>query len=148
MSRYILFDLMRIFIIFCCNNEFIIRETKKRFITEESNHDIDNYFDDNIISGPEGSWLGHLQATSIFLEIARSHSWKFKASKIRIAYFEVKLLGVIVSAKRKRADPEKVETLLSMKTLESTSEVKSFVGLAHWFQEHVKGMAWSITHLN
>ena len=27
-------------------------------------------------------------------------------------------------------------------------DVKSFVGLAHWFQEHCKGMAWNTTNLN
>ena len=35
-----------------------------------------------------------------------------------------------------------------MKIPENALEVRSFVGLAHWFQEHVKGLAWNITALN
>src|SRR5436190_4832137 len=130
------------------NNEPTIREAKERLITEALDHGIDNYFDDNIISGPEGSWLGHLKATIAFLEVAISHGWKYKADKVRIGYFEIKLLGVIVSAKGKRVDPDKIGTLLSMRRPENSTEVKSFVGLAHWFQEHCKGMAWNITILN
>ena len=112
------------------NNEPTIRETKECLITEASDHDIDNYFDDNIISGSEDSWLGHLKAMIVFLEVAISHGWKYKVAKIRIGYFEIKLLGVIVSAKDKRADPDKIETLLSMRRSENSSDVKSFVDLA------------------
>ena len=50
-----LFDLTNAFAIFNRNNEPTIRETKKHLIIETSNHDIDNYFDDNIISRPEDS---------------------------------------------------------------------------------------------
>ena len=83
------------------NNEPMIWAMKERLEAEVPDHDINNYFDNNIISGMAGSWLGHLQATSIFLKIECSHGWKFKASKIHITYFQVKLLGVIVSAKGK-----------------------------------------------
>ena len=148
MSQRMLFGLTGAPATFNRNNEPTIRETKERLSTEAADQDIDNYFDDNIISGPENSWLGHLKATVAFLEVAISHGWKYKAAKVRIGYFEIKLLGVIVSAKGKRADPDKIETLLSMRTPENYAEVKSFVGLAHWFQEHCKGMAWNITILN
>ena len=148
MSRRMLFGLTGAPATFCRNNEPTIRETKERLVAEAPDHDIDNYFDDNIISGTEGSWMGHLKATIAFLEVAMSHGWKYKAAKVRIGYFEIKLLGVIVSSKGKRADPEKVETLLSMRRPDNSAEVRSFVGLAHWFQEHCKGMAWNITVLN
>lgn len=62
-------------------------------------------------------------------DFAVRHGWKFKASKIRIGYLEVKILGVIISAHDKREDPTKVEALLSMKTPQNSPEVKSFVGL-------------------
>ena len=68
--------------------------------------------------------------------------------KVRIGYFEIKLLGVILSTKGKRADPDKLETLLSMRRPENAADVKSFFGLAHWFQEHCKCLAWNITILN
>jgi hypothetical protein len=93
-------------------------------------------------------WLGHLKATIVFLEVAISLGWKYKAAKVRIGYFEIKILGVIVSVKGKRVDPDKIETLLSMRTLENTADVKSFVGLVYWFQEHCKDMAWNIITLN
>jgi len=66
-----------------------------------------------------------------FLKVSLCHGCKYKAAKIRIGYFEVKLLGVIVSVKGKCADPDKIETLLSMRRLENAADVKSFVDLAH-----------------
>ena len=148
MSLRMLFGLTGAPATFCRNNEPTIQETKERLVTEAPDHDIDNYFDDNIISGPEDSWLGYLKATTAFLEVAISHGWKYKAAKVRIGYFEIKLLGVILSAKGKRVDPDKIETLLSMRRPENAADVKSFVGLAHWFQEHCKCLAWNITILN
>jgi len=55
---------------------------------------------------------------------------------------------LVLLYKRMASDPTKVDTLLSMKIPENALEVRSFVGLAHWFQEHVKGLAWNITALN
>src|SRR5271167_3546316 len=68
MSQCMLFGLTGAPATFNRNNEPTIRETKKRLIIETSDYDIDNYFDDNIISGLEGSWLGHLKAMIAFLE--------------------------------------------------------------------------------
>src|SRR5271167_2312884 len=104
MSQRMLFGLIEALATFNRNNEPTIRETKERLIIATSNYDIDNYFDDNIISRPEGSWLGHLKAMIAFLEVAISHGWKYKIVKVRIGYFEIKLLDVIVSAKDKHAD--------------------------------------------
>ena len=82
MSLRMLFGLTGAPATFNRNNEPTIRETKECLITEAPDHDIDNYFDDIIISGPENSWLGHLKATIAFLEVPISHGWKYKAAKI------------------------------------------------------------------
>ena len=148
MSKRMLFGLTNAPATFARNMDPTISEVKEQFKRHILDQDIDNYYDDTTISGPSGDWLGHLRATESFLIIAMRHGWKFKASKIRIAYPEIKILGVIVSAHGKRPDPTKVDALLSMKTPENALEVRSFVGLAHWFQEHVKGLAWNITALN
>ena len=148
MSKRMLFGLTNAPATFARNMDPTISEVKEQFKEHIPDQDVDNYYDDTTISGPGDDWLGHLRATESFLIIAMRHGWKFKASKIRIAYPEIKILGVIVSAHGKRPDPTKVDALLSMKIPENALEVRSFVGLAHWFQEHVKGLAWNITALN
>ena len=82
MSQCMLFGLIEAPATFNHNNEPTIQKTKERFITEAPNYDIDNYFDNNIISETKGSWLSHLKATIAFLEVAISHGWKYKAIKI------------------------------------------------------------------
>src|SRR5436189_2876914 len=81
MSQCMLFGLTGAPATFNRNNESTIREAKEHLTTEAADQDIDNYFDDNIISGLENSWLGHLKATVAFLEVAISHGWKYKAAK-------------------------------------------------------------------
>ena len=125
-----------------------IKDIKAELKEKTPDQDVDNYYDDCIQSGPAEDWLGCLKATDIFLSKAMQHGWKFKASKICIAYPEAKILGVIASAKGKHVDPSKVDTLLTMCTPCNASEVRSFIGLIHWFQEHIKGLAWNITTLN
>ena len=82
------------------------------------------------ITGPDNDWLGHLRARESFFIIAIRHGWKFKVSKIRIAYPEIKILRVIVFSHGKRADPTQIDALLSMRTPQNALEVRSFVGLA------------------
>jgi RNase H-like domain found in reverse transcriptase/Reverse transcriptase (RNA-dependent DNA polymerase) len=133
---------------FARNMDPTVQEVRQALKSANLLQDLNNYFDDCILSGPSDEWQNHLRATSTFLEIAIRYGWKFKCSKIRIAYTQVSILGVIVSAFGKRAHPQKVDTLLAICTPRNSSEVKSFVGLAHWFQEHIKGLAWNIVTLN
>ena len=124
MSWRMLFDCTNAPITFARNINPMIAETKEDLKEQAPDQAMDNYYDDCILSGPSDDWLGHLHATAIFLSIAILHGWKFKASKIRIGYPEVKILGVIVSAHGKRADPAKVDALLAMKTPQNASEVR------------------------
>jgi len=127
--------------IFACNMAPTIKDIKVELKEKVLNHDVDNYYDDCIQSGLVEDWLGCLKATDIFFSKAMQHGWKFKASKMHIAYPEVKILGVIISAKGKHVNPSKVDTLLAMHIPHNASEVRSFVRLICWFQEHIKGLA-------
>jgi hypothetical protein len=115
---------------FARNMDPTITETKAELKGKTSDQELDNYYADYILSGPSEDWLGRLKATAIFLNIAIKHRWKFKVSKIRIAYSEVKILGVIVSSNEKRTDSD-TSTLLSMDAPQNLSDVKSFVSLVH-----------------
>ena len=114
----------------------------------DSGESIDNYFDDVILSGMSEGWNDHLRSIELLLVSAISRGWKFKASKIRIAYEKLKVLGVIISATGKSPDPTKVDALLSMRRPRTSSELKSFLGLAHWFGDHVPALAWQSKHLH
>jgi hypothetical protein len=128
MSWRMLFGCTNALATFARNMNSTITETKEALTLRAPNQDMDNYYNDCILSGPSDNWLSHLHATVIFLSIAVSHRWKFK---IQISYPEIKILGVIVSTHGKLADPAKFDALLAMKTPQNVSEVKSFVGLIH-----------------
>ena len=148
MNQCMLFDLIDTPMIFNRNNESIIRETKKYLIMKVSNHDIDNYFNDNIISRFKNSWFDYLKIMITFLEIIISYEWKYKVIKIWIDYFEIKFLDIIIFMKDKHVNPDKIKILLSMWRSENLSDIKSFIDLIHWFQEYYKNMIWNIINLN
>ena len=110
--------------------------------------DVDNYFNDVILSGHADSLTHHLCTINVFLSSVIKRGWKFKASKIRIAYDKIKVLGVIVSATGKEPDPTKVDALLAMRQPETASEVKSWLRLAQWFGDHIPAMAWRTCFLH
>src|SRR5436189_6284280 len=65
---------------FARNMDPTITETKAELKEKNPEQDLDNYYDDCILSGPSEDWLGCLRATAICLNVAIKHGWKFKAS--------------------------------------------------------------------
>jgi hypothetical protein len=81
----------------------------------DSGESIHDCFGDVILSGMPEGWNDHLRSIELLLIFAISKGWKFKASKIKIAYEKLKVLSVIISATGKSPDPTKVDVLLSMR---------------------------------
>ena len=72
---------------------------------------------------------------------------KFGAHKMHFGYNKLRLLGIIMTPNGKSPDPEKQDTLLSMRIPRTAVELKSFLGLAQWFSEHIPALSWKTTVL-
>lgn len=78
---------------------------------------------------------------------AINRGWKFSAHKMHFGYHKLRVLGIIMTPHGRRPDPDKVDTLLSLRVPRQDSELKSFLGLALWFTEHIPGLAWNTEHM-
>ena len=58
---------------FARNMDPTIAETKAALKEKAPDQDMDNYYNDCILSGPSEDWLGHICATAIFLDVAVRH---------------------------------------------------------------------------
>ena len=84
------------------------------------------------------------------LQILREKRLFAKLSKCDFWLKEVSFLGHIVFAEGIRVDPVKIEAILSWKPPRNVTEVRSFLGLAGYYQQFVKGfsiIAFSLTKL-
>src|SRR5271170_447398 len=70
--------------------------------------------------------------------------WKFGSRKMKFGYQKLRMLGIIMTPYGRRPDPEKRNTLLTMRLPRHASELKSYVGLAQWFTEHIPALSWKI----
>ena len=78
----------------------------------------------------------HLQ---IVLQILREKLLFTKLSKCDFWLKELSFLGHIVSAKGIRVDPAKIDAIVNWKPPRNVTEVRSFLGLARYYQRFVKG---------
>ena len=84
------------------------------------------------------------------LQILREKRLFAKLSKCDLWLKEVSFLGHIVFAEGIRVDPVKIEAILSWKPPRNVTKVRSFLGLAGYYQQFVKGfsiIAFSLTKL-
>ena len=73
------------------------------------------------------------------LQILREKQLFAKLSKCDLWLKEVSFLGHIVSTEGIRVDPTKIEAIVNWKPPRNVTEVRSFLGLAGYYQWFVKG---------
>jgi len=71
------------------------------------------------------------------LQCLREHKLYAKFSKYDFWLKEVQFLGHIISEGVISVDPSKIQDVLNWKTLESVSEIRSFLGLAGYYRQFV-----------
>ena len=92
----------------------------------------------------------HEHHLRIILQILREKQLFAKLSKCDFCLKEVSFLGHIVSAEGIRVDPMKIEAVMNWKPPRNVTEVRSFLGLAGYYQIFVQGfliIASSLTRL-
>ena len=75
------------------------------------------------------------------LQILREKQLFAKLSKCDFWLKEVSFLGHIVSTEGIRVDPTKIEAIVNWKPPRNVTEVRSFLGLAGYYQWFVKGFS-------
>jgi len=97
------------------------------------------FIDDILVySKDEGTHQNHLRAV---LERLRGHKLFAKLSKCSFWQRRVGFLGHIVSDQGVSVDPEKVKSIKEWPRIKSATEIRSFLGLAGYYQRFVKGFA-------
>ena len=92
----------------------------------------------------------HEQHLRIGLQIMKEKQLFAKLSKCDFWLKEVSFLGHIVYAEGNRIDPTKIEAIVSWKPPRNVTKVRSFLGLAGYYRQFVKGfsvIASSLTKL-
>lgn len=105
------------------------------------------FFDDIIAGTKKDDWGIHTEVVEAIMKAAEDKGWKFSAQKMHFGYNKMHLLGIIMTPHGRSPDPEKQDTLLTMRIPRTASELRSFVALTQWFSEHIPGLSWKTTIL-
>jgi RNase H-like domain found in reverse transcriptase len=110
--------------------------------------EISRFFDDIILGSPPNAWASHADVAESIFKSAFAKGWKFGYKKMHFGYQRLAILGVIMTERGIRPNPEKVDTLLPMRIPRNTSELKSYIGLAQWFSEQIPALSWKTNALS
>ncbi|KAA3463936.1 DNA/RNA polymerases superfamily protein [Gossypium australe] len=89
----------------------------------------------------------HAEHLRIVLQILRDKQLYAKFNKSEFWLREVRFLGLIVSGKGIRLDPEKVLAIVEWKSPRNMTEVRSFLGLAGDYRQFMKGFSMIATSM-
>jgi hypothetical protein len=96
------------------------------------------FIDDILVySGSEEEREGHLR---FILQKLRDHKLYTKLRKCEFWLKQVAFLGHVISKGGISVDPSKVQDVLSWKASSSVSDIRSFLGLAGYYQRFIEGI--------
>ena len=84
-----------------------------------------------------GSKEDHKEHLRVVLQILRENQLYAKFSKCRFWLDSVAFLGHVISAKGISVDPQKIEAIVNWKPPMNVTMIRSFLGLARYYQKFV-----------
>ena len=99
------------------------------------------YCDDIAVWTNSDCPLEHLEKLERVLASLRDHQLLAKGSKCELFRTEMEFLGFLVGREGVRPVPAKVEALQAVPAPETVSQVRSFLGMANFFRNHIPGFA-------
>ena len=97
------------------------------------------YVDDVVIATP--TLADHIDRLDGVFDCMKRAGLKCKPSKFEFLRDSIKYLGRMVDRHGVRPDPEAVEAVLTCKALRMDTQLMSFLGLANYYREFIKGYA-------
>jgi hypothetical protein len=94
------------------------------------------FFDDNLIYNR--TYEEHLEHLRAVFQLLQKDHWLVKRSKCVFGQRQLRYLGHIISAAGVATDPDKVSIVLQWPTPSSVKELRSFLGLAGYYQQFVR----------
>ena len=95
-------------------------------------------FIDNILAY-SGSLEQHSEHLRIVLQTLRERQLYAKLSKCQFWLDRVAFLGHVISVEGVSVDPKKIEAVVNLKPPKNVSEVRSFLGLAGYYRNLLRG---------
>ena len=97
------------------------------------------YLDDVIVLGTD--FQSHLANLEEVFQRLRAHCLKLKPRKCALFQERVQFLGRLVSGSGVEPDPDKIKKIRDWPVPQNTKDVRSFLGLANYHREHIRGYA-------
>jgi hypothetical protein len=94
------------------------------------------YLDDLIVPG--SSFEDHLLKLRRVFYRVRKHGLTLQPPKCYFGYYEVKVLGHIVSADGVKTDPEKVKAVQAIPSPRNAGQARRFIGMASYYRRFIK----------
>ncbi|XP_039029393.1 uncharacterized mitochondrial protein AtMg00860-like [Hibiscus syriacus] len=83
----------------------------------------------------------------VILQTLRGKKLYAKLSKCKFWLTEVAFFGHVISIEGIRVDPQRIKAILDLEVPRNVSEVRSFLGLAGYYQRFVKDVLMIFSHL-
>ena len=97
------------------------------------------FIDDILIYS--GSKEDHEEHLTVVLQILRENQLHAKFSKCQFWLDSVAFLGHVISAEGVYVDPQKIEAIMNCKPPTNVTKIRSFLGLAGYYQKFVEGFS-------
>ena len=107
--------------------------------------EVQRYVDDLIVASRSED--DHIRQLRNVFERCKTHGVKLKPSKCNFGCYECKVLGFLVSARGIRADPAKVQAIISYGTPCNRKELETFLGMVGFYRRFVRMLAAEDLHL-
>jgi hypothetical protein len=96
---------------------------------------VESYVDDMAVYSDE--WRLHLDHLNKFLSAIRMSGITLNLKKCSFAKSEIKFVGHIIGSGKRRADPDKVATVLSLKIPETKKQLRQVLGFYSFFRDYI-----------